>query len=35
MMAAALIASLPMFILFMSLTKYFIGGSSVYESRKG
>ncbi len=35
MMAAAFIASLPMFILFMSLTKYFIGGSSVYESRKG
>ncbi len=35
MMAAALLASLPMFILFMSLTKYFIGGSSVYESRKG
>ncbi len=35
MMAAALLASLPMFILFMSLTRYFIGGSSVYESRKG
>lgn len=35
MMAAALIASIPMFILFMSLTKYFIGGSAVYESRKG
>jgi multiple sugar transport system permease protein len=35
MMAAALLASIPMFILFMSLTKYFIGGSSVYESRKG
>jgi multiple sugar transport system permease protein len=35
MMAAALLASLPMFILFMSLTRYFIGGSAVYESRKG
>lgn len=35
MMAAALIASLPMFILFMSLTKYFLGGAAVYESRKG
>ncbi|ADY12773.1 carbohydrate ABC transporter permease [Sphaerochaeta globosa] len=35
MMAAALLASIPMFILFMSLTKYFIGGSAVYESRKG
>ncbi len=35
MMAAALLASIPMFLLFMSLTKYFIGGSAVYESRKG
>ncbi|NLE14475.1 MAG: carbohydrate ABC transporter permease [Spirochaetales bacterium] len=35
MMAAALLASIPMFILFMSLTKYFIGGSAIYESRKG
>ncbi len=35
MMAAALLASVPMFLLFMSLTKYFIGGSAVYESRKG
>ncbi|AEV28870.1 ABC-type sugar transport system, permease component [Sphaerochaeta pleomorpha str. Grapes] len=35
MMAAALLASIPMFILFMSLTKYFIGGSAVFESRKG
>lgn len=35
MMAAALIASIPMFLLFMSLTRYFIGGSAVYESRKG
>ncbi|MBG0767845.1 MAG: multiple sugar transport system permease protein [Sphaerochaeta sp.] len=35
MMAAALLASIPMFILFMSLTKYFIGGAAIYESRKG
>jgi multiple sugar transport system permease protein len=35
MMAAATIASIPMFILFFSLAKYFISGSAVYESRKG
>ena len=35
MMAVAALASIPMFILFFSLSKYFIGGSSVYESRKG
>ncbi len=35
MMAAAVIASVPMFIIFFSLSKYFIGGSAVYESRKG
>jgi len=35
MMAAALIASIPMFILFFSLSRYFLGGSAVYESRKG
>ena len=35
LMAAALIASVPMLLMFMSLTRYFIGGSSVYESRKG
>ncbi|MDD3823106.1 MAG: carbohydrate ABC transporter permease [Sphaerochaetaceae bacterium] len=35
MMAVAVIASLPMFILFGALSKYFIGGSAVYESRKG
>jgi len=35
MMAVAVIASIPMFILFFALSKYFIGGSSVYESRKG
>jgi len=35
LMAAALIASVPMLVLFMALTKYFIGGSAIYESRKG
>jgi multiple sugar transport system permease protein len=35
MMAVAVIASIPMFILFFSLSKYFIGGSAVYDSRKG
>lgn len=35
MMAVAVIASIPMFILFAALKKYFISGSSVYESRKG
>ena len=35
MMAVAAIASIPMFILFFALSKYFIGGSAVYESRKG
>ncbi len=35
MMAVAFIASIPMFILFFSLSKYFIGGTSVYASRKG
>jgi multiple sugar transport system permease protein len=35
MMAVAAIASIPMFILFFSLSKYFIGGAAVYESRKG
>lgn len=35
MMAVAAIASIPMFIMFFSLSKYFIGGAAVYESRKG
>ncbi|AEC01413.1 carbohydrate ABC transporter permease [Parasphaerochaeta coccoides] len=35
LMAAALLASIPMFIMFISLSRYFIGGSSVFESRKG
>ena len=35
LMACALLASIPMFILFFSLAKYFLGGAAVYESRKG
>ncbi|GHT64785.1 sugar ABC transporter permease [Spirochaetia bacterium] len=35
MMAVAVIASIPIFIMFFALSKYFIGGSSVYDSRKG
>ncbi len=35
MMAVAVLASVPMFLLFGFLSKYFIGGSAVYESRKG
>lgn len=35
MMAVALLASIPMFILFFSLSRYFLGGAAVYESRKG
>lgn len=35
MMAVAVLASIPMFLLFGFLSKYFIGGSAVYESRKG
>ncbi|MCG8451988.1 MAG: carbohydrate ABC transporter permease [Spirochaetales bacterium] len=35
MMAVALLASIPMFALFFALSKYFIGGSAVYSSRKG
>ncbi|MFO7881485.1 MAG: carbohydrate ABC transporter permease [Kosmotogaceae bacterium] len=35
MMAVAVIASLPMFILFFAFSKYFLSGSSVYASRKG
>lgn len=35
MMAAAVIASVPMFLLFGFLSRYFIGGSAIYESRKG
>ena len=35
MMSFSMIASIPMFILFGALSKYFIGGAAVYESRKG
>lgn len=35
MMAVALLASIPMFILFFALSEYFIGGSAVFSSRKG
>ncbi|GHU21819.1 sugar ABC transporter permease [Spirochaetia bacterium] len=35
MMAVAAIASIPMFILFFSLSRYFISGAAVYDSRKG
>lgn len=35
LMAVALLASLPMLIAFFALSKYFIGGSEIYESRKG
>ncbi len=35
MMAVALIASIPMFILFFALSRYFVSGAAVYSSRKG
>lgn len=35
MMACALLASIPMFFLFGFLSKYFLGGAAVFESRKG
>ncbi len=34
MMAVAVIASLPVFIMFFSLSKYFLGGSAVYQAGK-
>ena len=34
-MAVALLASIPMLVLFFSLSKYFISGSAVHSSRKG
>jgi len=34
MMAVAVIASLPVFVLFFSLSKYFLGGSAVYSAGK-
>jgi len=35
MMAVALLASIPMFVLFFSLSQYFVSGSAVFSSRKG
>ncbi|MBR4477936.1 MAG: carbohydrate ABC transporter permease [Spirochaetales bacterium] len=35
LMACAFLASIPMFILFFTLSKYFLGGADVFESRKG
>jgi len=35
LMACALLASIPMFVLFFTMSKYFLGGAAVYESRKG
>lgn len=35
MMACALLASIPMIVMFFSLSKYFLGGAAVYDSRKG
>jgi multiple sugar transport system permease protein len=34
-MAVALLASIPMLILFISMSKYFISGSTLHSSRKG
>jgi len=34
MMAVAVIASIPVFFLFFSLSKYFVGGSSMYSAGK-
>ena len=34
MMAVAVIASIPVFILFFSLSKYFVGGSAMYSAGK-
>ena len=35
MMAVAFLASIPMLILFFTMSKYFVTGASVYSSRKG
>ena len=35
LMACAFLASIPMFTLFFTLSKYFLGGAAVFESRKG
>ena len=34
MMAAAVIASVPIFALFFSMSKYFLGGASVHSGTK-
>ncbi|MCK5198023.1 MAG: carbohydrate ABC transporter permease, partial [Spirochaetales bacterium] len=35
MMAVAFLASIPMLLLFFSMSNYFVSGASVYSSRKG
>lgn len=35
MMAVAVLASIPMLLLFFTMSKYFVSGASVYSSRKG
>jgi len=35
MMAAAVIASIPILVLFLALSKYFVSGASLHSSRKG
>ncbi|MCK4543085.1 MAG: carbohydrate ABC transporter permease, partial [Spirochaetales bacterium] len=35
MMAVAFLASIPMLVLFFTMSKYFVSGASVYASRKG
>ncbi len=35
MMAVAFLASIPMLVLFLTMSKYFVSGASVYASRKG
>ncbi len=35
LMAVAFLASIPMFALFFSLSKYFVGGAAVFSARKG
>jgi multiple sugar transport system permease protein len=34
MMAVAVMASIPIIILFVSLSRYFLGGSAVYSAGK-
>jgi multiple sugar transport system permease protein len=35
MMAVAVLASIPMFVLFATLSRYFVSGAALYSSRKG